>query len=111
MMLGHGRKTWQARLTLKTSRKLRELTTTRLKNLSVITSHGAGPQLVGLGPPENYRYHSNPFIKAMTISDDCLDSQVLEVITEKMKRDRISADALLATQKVFNSLDTLSLPV
>lgn len=59
MMLGHGRKTWQARLTLKTSRKLRELTTTRLENLSVITSHGAGPQLVGLGPPENYRYHSN----------------------------------------------------
>ena len=49
----------------------------------MITSHGAGPCL---GPPENYRYHSNPF---MTISND----------------------ALLATQEVFNSFDTLSLPV
>lgn len=47
----------------------------------------------------------------MTISNDLFDSQMIEFLTAKMKRDRESADALSAQQEVFNSFDTLSLPV
>lgn len=46
----------------------------------------------------------------MTISNEGFDLELLEVITEKINRDRKRGEAILAKQEVFNGY-TLTLPV